>query len=88
MKHAEKRVIYLIIITEEVITSGELRERIKESVSKTCERQEQTRKKKTTKKKEESGDSEQLKPQAAILNGAHSSPRWSLIFKYLFPKYL
>jgi len=39
---------------------------MKETVSKTCERQGQTRKKKTTKKKEESGDSEQLKPQAAI----------------------
>jgi hypothetical protein len=35
-------------------------------VSKTCERQEETRKKKTTKKKEQSGDSEQLKPQVAI----------------------
>jgi len=35
-------------------------------VSKTCERQEQARKKKTAKKKEESGDSERLKPQAAI----------------------
>jgi len=39
---------------------------MKESVSKTCERQEQRRKKKTTKKKEESGDSELLKPQAAF----------------------
>jgi hypothetical protein len=66
LKHAEKRVIYPIIISEEVIMSGEVRERIKETVSKTCERQEQTRKKKTTKKKEVSGDSEQLKPQAAI----------------------
>jgi len=35
-------------------------------VSKTCGRQEQTRQNKATKKKEESGDSEQLKPQAAI----------------------
>jgi len=68
LKHAEKRVIYPIIISEEVpvITSGEVRERMKEIVSKTCERQEQTRKKETTKKKEESGDSEQLKSQAAI----------------------
>ena len=62
---SRKRVIYPVIISEEVITSGEVRERIKETVSKTCERQEQTRIKKT-KKKEESGDSEQLKPQAAI----------------------
>jgi len=52
----EKRVIYPIIISEEV-TSGEVREGIKETVGKTCERQEQTRKKKTTEKKE-SGDSE------------------------------
>jgi len=52
LKHAEKRVIYPIIISEEVITSGEVRERIKETVSKTCERQKQTRKQKTTKKKE------------------------------------
>jgi len=65
LKHAEKRFIYTIIISE-VITPGEVRERIKETASKTCERQEQTRKKKTTKKKEGSGDSEQLKPQAAI----------------------
>jgi hypothetical protein len=35
---AEKREIYPIIISEEVITSGEVRERIKETVSKTCER--------------------------------------------------
>jgi hypothetical protein len=54
LKHAEKSVIYRIIISEGVITSGEIRERIKETVSKTCERQEQT-KKKTTKKKEERG---------------------------------
>ena len=60
MKHAEKRVIYPIIISEEV------RERIQETVSKTCERQEQTRKKKITKEKEESADSEELKPKAAI----------------------
>jgi hypothetical protein len=66
LKLAEKRVIYPNIISEEVITSGEVRERIKETVSKTRERQKQTRKKKTTNKKEESGDSEQLKPQAAI----------------------
>jgi isopropylmalate/homocitrate/citramalate synthase len=59
-------VIYPIIISEEVITSGEVRERIKEIASKTREREEQTRKKKTTKKKEDNGDSEQLKPQAAI----------------------
>jgi len=39
---------------------------VKETVSKICERQEQTRKMKTTKKKEESGDYEQLKHQAAI----------------------
>ena len=74
MKHVEKRVIYPIIISEEVLTSGEVREIIKETVGKTCERQEQTRKKKTTKEEEEeeeeeeegSDDSEQLKPQAAI----------------------
>jgi hypothetical protein len=52
LKHAEKRVICPIIISEDVITSGEVRERIKETESKTGERQEQTRKKKTTKKKE------------------------------------
>jgi hypothetical protein len=44
LKHAEKRVIYPIIISKEVITSGEIRERIKETMSKTCERQEQTKK--------------------------------------------
>jgi hypothetical protein len=52
----KKIVIYPIIISEEVITSGQVRERIKETVSKTCERQEQTR------KKNKSVDSEQLKP--------------------------
>jgi len=41
----KKRVIYPIIISEEVITSGELRERIKETVSKTREKQEQKKKK-------------------------------------------
>jgi hypothetical protein len=41
----KKRVIYTIIISEEIITSGEVRERIKETVSKTYERQKQTRKK-------------------------------------------
>jgi len=46
LKHAEKGVIYPIIISKEVITSGEVRERIKETVSKTWERREQTRKKK------------------------------------------
>ena len=46
--------------------SGEVMERIKETVSKTCERKEQTRIKKTTKKKEAGGDSEQLKPRSAI----------------------
>jgi len=61
-----KRVIYPIIISEEIIKLGEVRERIKETMSKACERQEQTRIKKTTKKQEESGDSEQLKSQAAI----------------------
>jgi hypothetical protein len=66
LKHSEKRVIYPIIISEEVIKSEEVEERIKETVSKTCESQEQTRKKKTTKEKEESGNSEQLKPQSAI----------------------
>jgi hypothetical protein len=66
LKHAEKRVIYPIIIVEEVVTSGEVKERIKETVSKTCESQEQKRKKKTTETKEQSGDSEQLKRQAAI----------------------
>jgi len=40
----KKRVIYPIIISEEVITSGELRERIKETVSKTREKQEQKKK--------------------------------------------
>jgi len=49
LKHAEKRVIYTII-NSEVITSGEVRIRIKETVSKTCEREEHTTKKKTTKK--------------------------------------
>jgi hypothetical protein len=38
LKHAEKRVIYPITISEEVITSGEVRQRIKETVSKTCEK--------------------------------------------------
>jgi hypothetical protein len=38
-----KELIYPIVISEEVITSGEVRERIKETVTKTCERQEQTR---------------------------------------------
>jgi hypothetical protein len=46
LKRAEKRDIYPIIISEEIITSGELRDKIKETMSKTCERQEQTRKKK------------------------------------------
>ena len=66
MNHAEKIVIYPIIISEEVIMSGQVKEGINETVSKTTERKEQTRRKKTTKKREESGDSEQLKPQAAI----------------------
>jgi len=66
LKDAEKIVICPIILHEEVITSGEVRESIKETVGKTCEKQEQTRKKKTRKKKEEVGDSEQLKPQAAM----------------------
>ena len=65
-KQNAQRVIYPIIISEQVITTGAVRERVKETVSKTCERQEQARKKKTAKKKEESGDSERLKPQAAI----------------------
>jgi DNA-binding cell septation regulator SpoVG len=51
LKHAGQRVIYPIIIPEELLTSGEVRERIKETVSKTYERQEQTKTK--TKKKEE-----------------------------------
>jgi hypothetical protein len=51
LKHDEKRVIYPIITSQEVIKSGEARERIKETVSKTYERQEQTRKNKTTEKK-------------------------------------
>jgi hypothetical protein len=38
LKHAEKRVIYPTIISEEVISSGEVRERIKETMSKSCER--------------------------------------------------
>jgi hypothetical protein len=42
----KKRFIYPIIISEEVITSGEVRERMKETTSKTYEKQEQTRKKK------------------------------------------
>jgi len=62
LKHAEKKLFYPIIISEVVIMSGEVRERIKETVGKTCERQGQ----KKTKKKEESGDSEHLKPQAMI----------------------
>jgi hypothetical protein len=66
LKHAEKRVIYPIIISEKVITPGEVRERMKETVSKTCDRQEQTREEKTTKKKEEGCDSEQLKPKTKI----------------------
>jgi hypothetical protein len=70
LKHTEKSVIYPIIFSEEVITSGEVRERIKETVSKTCERQEQKENKKKRKqqrkKKKETSDSEQLKPQAAI----------------------
>jgi len=39
---------------------------VKETVSKICGRQKQTRKMKRTKKKEESGDYDQLKPQATI----------------------
>ena len=56
----------------EVITSGEVSERMKKTVStnvKDTNRQEkrkQPRQKKITKKKEESGDSEQLKHPAAI----------------------
>jgi hypothetical protein len=47
LKYAEKkRFIYPIIISEEVIISGEAREIIKETTSKTYERQEQTGKKK------------------------------------------
>jgi hypothetical protein len=45
LKHAEKKVICLIIISEEVITLGEVRERIKETVSKTCERNRQGKRK-------------------------------------------
>jgi hypothetical protein len=64
----KKRVTYPIIISEEVITSGEVRERIKETVSKTCERQEQkeNKKKRKNKEKKDSSDSEQLKPKATI----------------------
>jgi len=56
----------------EVITSGEVSERMKETVSKNVKdrnrqgKRKQPRQKKATKKKEESGDSEQLKPLAAI----------------------
>jgi len=50
LKYAEKRFIYPIIFSEEVITSGETRERIKETVSKTCERQEQKIKRKQPRK--------------------------------------
>jgi len=88
LKHDEKRVIYPIIISEGLITSGEVRGRIKGTVSKTYERQEQTRKKKTTKKKEESGDSEKLEPQAAIQMVLIRLPRWFFIFKSGFPIYL
>jgi hypothetical protein len=44
VEHAEK-VIYPIIISEEVKTSGEVGERIKETVSKTRERQENNQEK-------------------------------------------
>jgi hypothetical protein len=50
LKHAKKSVIYPIIISEEVMTTGEVRERTKETVSKTCERKEETLKNKTIKK--------------------------------------
>jgi len=40
LKHAEKIVIHPIIISEVVIMPGEVRERIKETVDKTCEREE------------------------------------------------
>jgi hypothetical protein len=50
----------------EVITSGDGTERMKETVNKKCEIQEQTRKKKTTKKQEENSDYAQLKFLAAI----------------------
>jgi hypothetical protein len=56
----------------EVITSGQVSERMKGTVSKNVkdrnrqEKRKQSRQKKTTKKKEESGDSEQLKPLAAV----------------------
>ena len=48
----------------EMVTSGELSERIKETVSKYVE--ERNRERKKTRKKEEIGDSEKLKPQTAI----------------------
>jgi len=51
LKHAEKRVIYHIIISEEVITSEDVRERIRKTMSKTYESQEQTRKRKQSRKK-------------------------------------
>jgi hypothetical protein len=59
LKLAEKRVLHPTIICEEVLTSGEVRERIKYTVSKTRGREKEKRKK-------DSGDSEQLKSQAAI----------------------
>jgi len=34
LKHVEKNIVFSIIISEEVITAGELRERIKECESK------------------------------------------------------
>jgi hypothetical protein len=50
LKHAEKKVI-CPIISEEVITSGEVRERIKETMSKTCERKEYAKKNKQEKRR-------------------------------------
>jgi hypothetical protein len=49
----------------ETITSGEVSGRMKETVSKKCERQEQTRKKKTTKKKRKQ---QQQQKKIVILN--------------------
>jgi len=60
VKHAAKRVICPIIISEEVITSGKVRERIKKLWVKHVKGRNRQGKKK------DNGDSEQLKPQAAI----------------------
>ena len=47
----KKELLTPTLISEAVIISEEVRERIKETVGKTCERQERTRKKKNNQKK-------------------------------------